>query len=48
VENNSKSFEKKKKPVPEKRKLRFKDMRQGFAAHEKTHVLRGGGVYSLL
>ncbi len=31
----------KKKPVPEKRKLRFKDMRRGFAAHEKTHVLRG-------
>ena len=29
--------------VPEKRKLRFKDMRRGFAAHEKTHVLWGGG-----
>ena len=32
---------KKKQTVPEKRKLRFKDMRRGFAAHEKTHVLRG-------
>ena len=21
--------------------MRFKDMRRGFAAHEKTHVLRG-------
>ena len=41
MENNSNSFEKKKKNVPEKRKLRFKDMRRGFAAHEKTHVLRG-------
>ena len=43
VENNSKSFDKK-KPVPEKRKLRFKDMRRGFVAHEKTHVLRGGSL----
>ena len=41
MENNSKSFEKK-KTVPEQRKLRFKDMRRGFAAHEKTHVLWGG------
>jgi hypothetical protein len=43
VENKCKSFDKK-KSVPEKHKLRFKDMRQGFAAHEKTRVLRGGKV----
>ena len=34
----------KKNPVPEKRKLCFKNMRRGFAAHEKTHVLWGGSL----
>ena len=35
---------KEKKNVRKKRKLRFKDMRQGFAAREKTHVLCGGSL----
>jgi hypothetical protein len=34
---------KEKKTDRKKRKLRLKDMRQGFAPHEKTHALQRGG-----